>query len=188
MIRFYVIIIAVLIFIGSLFSAIYYYRLARERKEQITQQAQLHNKVVEHYRNDNGILIAKNSAALLTNESLKAEIKAGGQPGLKEFKGVRKNGKNVVGTAQIGASVANTANLIKQPDSSYYYKSKFKEASARIVHDTLKIVSKYSVPLQIVVYRSRKFWVFSKWHYDTEAYSSNPDVNISLLQAIVIKR
>ncbi len=211
-----IMVVLVLATIASAWLGNHYRRKFKNQKEEteslILFQSELQREV-ETYRNKYDQAVARNEAIKFETATIKELVKKGELQYLKQFEGLNKRLNNLESTMQTNAEVIKTFGtdlgdtIIYINDSvanqveTFHFKDDYLEAKGLIYQDSLRMENLVmQVPLNQVVYWERQHWKlfgkrrgwlpkwFSKKKYISEVTSPNPDVSITELSFLQVRK
>ncbi len=195
MYRIYAIVILSILLLASIGAGGYIYKEWRSERAEKLSVISLNgeaNKTIDEYTNKNNNLVAINESIQLESKTIKLLHSEKQLAILDEFKGLKKNYKNLENLIQASLKVGGSISVPIKPDSTFSHHDEFRDllGSIEFVQDSgfsVHITDTTTVPLALVVYWKRK-WFLGKETYSVEGTSSNKKVKIVGLESIQVKR
>lgn len=192
MTRVYIIVILILLLLGGAGTIAWLYkkwRSAEQESKSLTKLNGSNSKIVHYYKNKYGNQVAVNDALQLENKTIRGLIKEGGVNELKQFNKIPA--KKISGFAGMTVQLRDTITTKLNLDGSFSNLNAFNSVFGFVNTDSsgskfIQLTSIDSIPLNIVVYWHRK-WFLGKKSYKVEATTPNKSALIKELNVVITK-
>ncbi len=175
------------------------WRAAEDRADQVAVYAV--KKEAEYYKNSLGNEVAKTPTVVLDQKGI-ASIKEDLQYLREEFKGVKKNLRNVEVVSNTTASILDTLRLVNRDTTiiisgtpvvakKFSYEDEYNSVTGIVRPDTTEVDLDIKVPLTTVVLWERKKFLglkIGRKQYSNETTSKNKKVRIVDSEVILRKK
>lgn len=186
-----ILVLALLICGGACFTLYKKWRLAVAEKSSVIQLQGKTAKSVEYYQNKLKQEVAKNETLQLESKTLRQLQKEGQLETLQQFNGLKRSLRNLENIITTKTTVSNSAAIPITIDSAgnskFSYDDTFWGVDGMIRNDTIFVTDTTLVPLDIVVYWKKK-WFLGRKHYKAEATSENKKARITGLESIKVRK
>lgn len=177
------------------------WRQAEDKVNQVAKYATTRDQEITYYKNELQREVAKGNALVMDRQAFK-ELKDDFQYLTEEFKGVKKNLKNVEQVTRITASIIDTLKIPTKDSlvvinntnylaKTFEYKDAYNKVTGVVVNDSASIKLDIKVPLEMVVLweRSKILGIrIGRKKYHIEGTSKNESVKITGLENIKIQK
>jgi hypothetical protein len=193
MIRIITFLVVLCILLG-IFGAWSYKNYSRE-KDQVKELTKFKGstiKELQYYKNKSGLEVAKNEVLVLSNKNIRRLYDEGNLKSLEEFNKLKRNYRNLENYIKVNATShsVNTVKLVPLNDSTkqFSFQDNYSNFLGFVTKDTITLSDSLTMPLSIVVYWDRK-WFLARKKYYVEVTSENKAVKITGIESIkVIKK
>lgn len=202
--------IYVLVFVfitGMTFAGRHFVSQIKELKKQKQELISFNNSAtqeLERTKNKLNQEVVKTEELTLTNDNLKRLADDRIQGLLNQFSALKSDFRNLEQAFQIDSEIRSTDRVTTYDTTivrsskdttvtyikakAFKFESQWKKGDGLVLSDSVIINQTIQVPLDGVVYWKRNFPLFGKKIYSTEFTSANPEVVITNLQNIKVRR
>lgn len=196
-------IIAIILLAAFVLMPMFYnkWRQAEDKTNQVADYATTRDQEITYYKNELKREVAKGNALIMDRNAF-LELKSDFQYLTEEFKGVKKNLKNVEQVTRVTANILDTLNIPLRDSSVvinnntyasrvFDYDDGYNAVSGIIIGDSASISLDIDVPLDILVTWERKRILglkIGRKKYLVQGTSKNESVKITSLENIVIRK